>query len=525
MKRRFFIAAGVYIALFYGVILRRMTVFSDTSAPEILPMSLLSALGIGTAALALWRASCSLHRHRRRPWVMMAGGVFLHCLGEVLTAGAFAWADAFETAGAGLVLAAILSYLWQGKMVSYRTLTDLGIVVLFSSTLLWMTASARLPVWEKEPLAVMKTMLSLLDFQLMTAVLFFNTHRRYLSRRNLLLGMGLALAYGGQAFCVSPATSGQTLGLLAAPLRPAGFLLMAGAALCPAPVLRNARIAEAVFSRYRVRRAWEYFCLLLPDGLAFFLLFLAGTKPGTESLAFRAAVVAMALVWVRQFLVIRANEHLLILLRQRDWQLKKQNSALAQQNSITSHDAAVDFLTQLYNRRYIDRALNRPKESADGTVGAGLLLIDVDSFKQINDRFGHQEGDQVLTKVADAIRCSLRESDIAGRFGGDEFIILVYDVRKDAVNAIAGRLQNHIHEDGYLAGLGVTVSIGCTVWRGEMREYDPVALLKAADTALYQSKEGGRDRCSFRRPEKVGVTAPTGTEGAQGQIVDRGGNL
>ena len=174
--------------------------------------------------------------------------------------------------------------------------------------------------------------------------------------------------------------------------------------------------------------------------------------------------------------------------------LNQQNYELLRLNKQILRDAEMDFLTQLANRRYIDQAFLRftPPEGVTGTLG--LLLIDVDFFKRINDTYGHQEGDLVLKQVASCISAIIRGGDIAGRYGGDEFIVLLPTADVHAIAAVAKRLQDKIHADDMLTARNVTLSIGCASQTSTQTTYDSKQLLKQADDALYHAKENGRNQ-------------------------------
>ena len=132
-----------------------------------------------------------------------------------------------------------------------------------------------------------------------------------------------------------------------------------------------------------------------------------------------------------------------------------------------------------------------PRTGAEESLG--LILIDVDYFKRINDAFGHQVGDSVLKQVAGCIRSVIRANDIAGRFGGDEFIVLLPGADARTTAAVAGRLEKKVRDDEVLAGRGVTLSIGGTSHVITSEDYDSELMLKQADDALYRAKEAGRN--------------------------------
>ena len=130
------------------------------------------------------------------------------------------------------------------------------------------------------------------------------------------------------------------------------------------------------------------------------------------------------------------------------------------------------------------------------------MLIDVDYFKQVNDTLGHQTGDMVLREVADGIRMAAGSHHIGGRYGGDEFILLLHDVTADDMQFIADRLLSYVRST--LSYIPVTLSIGGALYEGDITGYDSEVLTKEADTALYKSKENGRDRYTGVSNEKTG---------------------
>ena len=150
-----------------------------------------------------------------------------------------------------------------------------------------------------------------------------------------------------------------------------------------------------------------------------------------------------------------------------------------------------DELTRLYNRRFLGRQLSALVRSAtrhDRTLS--LVLVDIDRFKSINDEHGHARGDAVLARVAARLVHVLREEDFAGRWGGEEFLVLLPDVDETGAEATAERLRASVGNRP-VAGLRVTISAGCATWLpGET----PDDILRRADTALYAAKRGGRDQ-------------------------------
>lgn len=157
-----------------------------------------------------------------------------------------------------------------------------------------------------------------------------------------------------------------------------------------------------------------------------------------------------------------------------------------------------DSLTGLHNRKHSFSLLNEAIQQAHSTdSGFCLLMLDIDYFKKVNDSYGHQSGDEVLIGVAEIIRQSLRNQDIAGRYGGEEFIIGLTDTRPDVARQIAERLRRILEETMLQAGgnkLSITVSIGAA----QLVSGDNLAgILQRADEALYSAKAAGRNNVIF----------------------------
>jgi diguanylate cyclase (GGDEF)-like protein len=155
-----------------------------------------------------------------------------------------------------------------------------------------------------------------------------------------------------------------------------------------------------------------------------------------------------------------------------------------------------DPLTRLANRRHLDETLARELARARRTgMPVALAMVDVDRFKRVNDAHGHLAGDAVLVEIAKSFSGVVRETDCVGRYGGEEFLVIL--VNNDTAGALifAERLRDAVAElrveteEG--AMLGVTVSIGVTAWSPGLQS--PHAFVSQADEALYRAKESGRD--------------------------------
>jgi diguanylate cyclase (GGDEF)-like protein/PAS domain S-box-containing protein len=162
-----------------------------------------------------------------------------------------------------------------------------------------------------------------------------------------------------------------------------------------------------------------------------------------------------------------------------------------------AHELAMrDSITGLLNRRGLDGALSNALMSTSESRQLALLLVDLDYFKTVNDTFGHAAGDLVLREVALVLVQCVRRTDIVGRTGGDEFVVLLpaiegaHKAEEIAANIIAGLNKPIAVGDGKFAHVGASIGIALT---GPVRE--PAAeLLRRADVAMYAAKQAGRGR-------------------------------
>ena len=165
------------------------------------------------------------------------------------------------------------------------------------------------------------------------------------------------------------------------------------------------------------------------------------------------------------------------------------------QAAAASRDALCDALTGLPNRRHIDVALDaRLEDLRRYGWSFGLLILDIDHFKAVNDTHGHDVGDQALRTVAATIAGGVRAGDLVGRWGGEEFVILANGGDERSLKDVAERCRALVASATVHAGgsrIPIRVSVGAAI---ALASDDPHTLFARADAALYQAKEGGRDR-------------------------------
>ncbi|MBF0238260.1 MAG: diguanylate cyclase [SAR324 cluster bacterium] len=210
---------------------------------------------------------------------------------------------------------------------------------------------------------------------------------------------------------------------------------------------------------------------------------------------------------------LRAKVHVMIRLKRAFDALAEKNMELVRLNETltrTNHDleqtrlalqeqAITDPLTGIYNRRYLTDRLGQEVSSIKrNPKSLSLLMLDIDHFKHINDTYGHQCGDYVLTLFASILRKNLRQHDIVARYGGEEFVILLQNMNPLESFVIAERIRRDVESTTFIferEQIKITTSIGLTSVQDDMAsDLTSDSLLKSADTALYEAKSKGRNQ-------------------------------
>ncbi len=248
-------------------------------------------------------------------------------------------------------------------------------------------------------------------------------------------------------------------------------------------------------------QAWRPISSMLPSGLLFFLVMMA------------IIVVVAAFLSLRLVAPIRALMHAVDgVIREKEFEpldvrtgteldqlvefFNRMVSAIREREEDLKDSAARDSLTGLYNHARIEEFLDleiRRKRRMEGKVA--FVMLDIDYFKKVNDDFGHLAGDEALRGIARILEDSVRGGDIAGRYGGEEFSVIL-DARDDEeVQTFCERIRRSVEESVFVSKdehVRVTVSLG---WiRMGVEGYGPYDFVRNADRALYHAKEGGRNR-------------------------------
>ena len=184
----------------------------------------------------------------------------------------------------------------------------------------------------------------------------------------------------------------------------------------------------------------------------------------------------------------------------------KAHAALLERNAAIEELRRIsitDGLTRIYNRRYFDQTLEQEFQRAKRqSRSLSLVIMDVDHFKQYNDRYGHKAGDECLVTVAQALQSTAhRSADTVARYGGEEFAAILPDTDRDGACAIAEKIRQaivklKIKHEGSSVAKHVTASLGVAtlIPTGKVK---PASLIKCADQGLYQAKREGRNRVAF----------------------------
>jgi two-component system, cell cycle response regulator len=182
--------------------------------------------------------------------------------------------------------------------------------------------------------------------------------------------------------------------------------------------------------------------------------------------------------------------------------IKQLTDELARANLQLARLATTDELTGLATRRQLYHDLEREFQRAKRHLAPlAVLMIDVDHFKQINDTIGHQAGDRVLRLIGEALRMTIRATDYAGRFGGEEFMVLAPETGMDSVGVLAERLRQAVAQATSNAPDTPPVSVSIGAATSEHPEAENAEhLVRLADECLYAAKRAGRDRAVIAKP-------------------------
>ena len=193
-------------------------------------------------------------------------------------------------------------------------------------------------------------------------------------------------------------------------------------------------------------------------------------------------------------------------------ELTEHNVRLEQANEVLNQLSITDGLTKLHNHRFFQDHLTREiKRVSRSGEPLSMLLIDIDDFKQLNDRFGHAAGDELLTRMAPILNNAVRETDLVARYGGEEFVILALNTDVHGAFALGEKVRTAIAESSFilddsLRPMRVTVSVGVAQYRGNRKRF-----FQKTDEALYRAKADGKN-CTVMDSDDAEESPPEATE-------------
>ena len=481
-------------------------------AGGLVPTVLYEALG-ALSAVAIW-VGIRIHRPEHPgPWLLLAGGTLLFFAGDAIYSFyMFAlgvdvpWpslADPVFLVGYVLIVGGLL------RMVRIRSnghdragLLDSLVVSTALGSLLWiMTVS---PYATDPSLTGLEKIVSM-SYPLSDLVLLAVVIRLLLSmgRRtpaNLLLASGFVLLFVADVFYAVQSLTGTYLGsggLTTDGFWLASYALTGAAALHPsmARMFEPVPGAKAAVTRTRM--------VVVVGSFLFIPLLLGIQSLLGQDLQVGVVVIASATLTILLFARV---EGLMKDIRSKVTQLETQQvtleASLTEREELAEqlhYQAFHDPLTGIANRDlFLDRLRHWMSRRKEGQ-SAALIFLDLDDFKSINDGYSHETGDSVLRQTAARLRDALRPEDTVGRFGGDEFVILVEDSAPIAAECVARRLLAVVGEPLEIEGVLLTIhaSVGIALEEGET---DPSEFLHKADLAMYKAKAAGKSRYAFSDP-------------------------
>lgn len=196
--------------------------------------------------------------------------------------------------------------------------------------------------------------------------------------------------------------------------------------------------------------------------------------------------------------------HMVASLRKNREEISAAHNSLLETNKKLHQISITDDLTGLYNRKHIIELLSQECVLAEQkNQPFSILMVDIDFFKKVNDTYGHQAGDAVLRQVSATLRSTVRKGDHIGRYGGEEFLIILPDRDIQSVSLTADRIRQRVEKELIPAGstkISVTISIGVSRYPDDGENIE--AITRVADNALYQAKSDGRNRVMILEKRK-----------------------
>lgn len=491
----------IYLVIYYFILLMGIE-------PVLSYSNTFGLIGSAMCLPMLWIGIHAHEESQRLPWELIALGAFEYLIGETIWAyredllgveiEGMTICDLFYISNCILCMFSLYIYLRQFKRIQLMSSAfDILLSVLSIGGIMYNFTVRPLIAdgFDGFFMAVYYLYGPLFDIAIVSGLLlliFGTDHHDFLTPTNLLLGCGFSVMFVLDELFLIEEIYGIKFADIINPLWSTPFVLLGLASMHSAD-------EPSIETSSKFDKPLEYLRMLLPYFFALIIILAIGTEHHiTFDMLFIWGMLMVLMLSLRQIAVMVHNKQLMEVIQINEKKLNAQNAELQKLNAKITHDSEIDFLTQLSNRRHIDQTFERLLPVGDRQENLGLILIDVDFFKRVNDTFGHQTGDEILQKVASLIRASARHSDIPGRFGGDEFILLLPGANKSVISTVSERLTELARGDSVMRKYGVSLSIGGSSMSFNRHNYNIDNLLKKADEALYYSKEHGRDQFAVR---------------------------
>jgi len=498
---------AVYALSYYIIIY----IFKDSSEYYKRMLSnIFTIVGEISAIAILFTQIKQMSGRRKKLWGFFFVGLIFNFMGDFLWSyyeivkntevPDVSFCDLFYSLASASYLIAVIRYVYDNKVSDMiKTGFDISITMVVSSTLI--IKYVMLPIWVDTSVSLFEKMvyLSYPIFDLgyiggLISLIILSEKSRKLAKQNIFIGISFCFWFVADIIFTVLSDSTYVSGGYTDPLWPIGCLFIS---LASAYTFTQQN--EEYKGSYKIKNPMEILKIIFPYIFVSIILIITAYNYMLKDVLIAGTIITIILVVGRQIFSMNENRRLINLVQNSNNLLEESNKKLLELSSQKEIEANTDFLTGLYNRRYINHISEELKLEQDKkeSFEISLILIDVDHFKRINDQNGHKTGDRVLKTIADIIKMNTDSMDIAGRFGGDEFIIILPHKNLKYAKKLLEKIMSDIEAKNYMfieANLRITLSMGCIHWSGSYKNHNMEKLIIEADKALYKAKEEGRNR-------------------------------
>lgn len=518
-----------YLVLYYALILFLNHEYKAIVSDVISPLGLFLSLIMMFYAIRLHDS-----KHTKRIWILFFLGTAAFLLGDInwayneLIKGKSSFAsmgDLFYAISAILTAIAFFQHIPQ-KSIYSALRSGFDVLIMMVVYLSLETKYVLLPVTNDRTLSALEKFSTLMypifDAGLFVVIilLYFNNanDKRHFKSKIMLLVVCLWL-FADQTFIIMSLMGRYESGNWIDPLWPASFLGISIVALKSAQFYRgsleypkdkapqNSQWDQITDERMSIHQPFHLALQTSKDGInnsriiltyasmIIFMVIWCLNYIEKDPLSIGGIGIILLLI-IRQYCSLLENQRLMKLVIQSNQELNETKSRI-------EYELRTDYLTRLFNRRYVDGAIAKlQQEAVVNRCPFSVLVLDIDYFKTINDRYGHDTGDQVLQQIAEVIKINIRTGDIAARWGGEEFIIILPDSRESLAYSIGERIRREIELNIFKAetlqeDIRLSVSIGISELDSSEQDFYKVIL--RADQGMYDAKYAGRNRTVIKR--------------------------